>query len=96
MTSEAKRTRSQRLEVRTTPEDRALIDRAVAISGTDLTDFVVRNLTLASRRVLADRTTFALGPDALQAWERINERPARELSGLRDLMQRPSPFTSSE
>src|SRR5690606_9964553 len=72
-----KRVRSERLEVRTTPEDRALIDKAVAASGTDLTDFVVTNLTVASRRVLADRTEFALGPEDRQAWERINRRKAR-------------------
>lgn len=93
MTSETKRTRSERLEVRTTPEDRALIDRAAAVSGTDLTDFVVTNLTMASRRVLADRTAFVLGLDGLQTWERINQRPARDLGGLRELMKRPSPFS---
>jgi len=93
MATETKRTRSERLEVRTTPEDRALIDRAVAVSGTDLTEFVITNLTTASRRVLADRTEFSLGAEAQQAWEVINRRPARSLTGLRELMARPSPFT---
>ena len=92
MTTETKRARSERLEVRTTPEDRALINRAVAASGTDLTDFVITNLTTASRRVLADRVEFSLGPEAQEAWERINRRPARSLAGLRELMARPSPF----
>ena len=92
MATKAKRTRSERLEVRTTPQDRALIDRAVAEMGTDLTDFVVTNLTVASRRVLADRTEFALGSDAREAWEKINRRHARSLTGLRDLLERPSPF----
>lgn len=96
MTSETKRNRSERLEVRMTLEDRALLDRAVAVSGSDLTDFVVTNLAMASRRVLADRTMFALGPDSLQAWERVHQRPARTLSGLRELMKRPSPFTREE
>lgn len=96
MTSPARRSRSERLEVRTTPEDRALIDRAVAFSGTDLTDFVVTSLTVASRRVLADRTAFELGADGVRAWERINRRPARDLGGLRELMKRPSPFTRGE
>jgi uncharacterized protein (DUF1778 family) len=92
MATETKRTRSERLEVRTTPEDRALIDRAVAASGTDLTEFVVSNLTVASQRVLADRSEFVLGSEALEAWERINRRRARSLAGLRALMARPSPF----
>lgn len=86
------RRRSERLEVRTTPEERALIDRAVLASGTDLTDFVVSNVTVAARRVLADRTEFALDPDAQAAWERVNRRRARDLPGLRALMERPSPF----
>jgi uncharacterized protein (DUF1778 family) len=93
MASGTNRTRSERLEVRTTPEDRALIDRAVAASGSDLTDFVVTNLTVASRRVLADRSEFVLGSEAREAWEKINRRRARSLAGLRALMARPSPFS---
>lgn len=93
MATDIKRTRSERLEVRTTPEDRALIDRAVAASGTDLTDFVISNLTVASRRVLADRTEFVLDPESRAAWEKINSRRARSLTGLRELVARPSPFT---
>ena len=93
MATETKRARSERLEVRTTPEDRALIDSAVAALGTDLTDFVIANLTVASRRVLADRTEFKLEPEARRAWEKINRRRARSLTSLRELMVRPSPFT---
>lgn len=87
------RVRSERLEVRTTKDERSLIDRAVAEQGTDLTDFVVSNLTVAAQRVLADRTEFVLDPAAAQAWEAVNRRRARELPGLRRLMERPSPFT---
>ena len=92
MTARPERLRSRRLEVRTTPEDRALIDRAVNASGTNLTSFVVTNLTAAAQRVLADRSEFTLGPDAQRAWEEINRRPARDLPGLRRLMLRASPF----
>jgi uncharacterized protein (DUF1778 family) len=86
------RRRSRRLELRTTPEERQLIERAVAVTGTDLTEFVVTQASLAAQRVLADRTSFALDPAALAAWEEINERPARDLPGLRRFMRRPSPF----
>lgn len=84
--------RTSRIEVRTTPHDRALIDRAVAASGTDLTTFVVTNLTDAAARVLADRTEFALDAQAWKAWERINARPVRELPGVQALLDKPSPF----
>ena len=87
------RRRSQRIEVRATPEDRALIDRAVAAAGTSVTAFVLSSVTTAARQVLADRTEFVLSPEAADAWDAINERPARNLPGLRELMQRPSPFS---
>lgn len=73
------RTRSERLEVRTTKGERALIDRAVAEQGTDLTEFVVSNLTVAARRVLADRTEFVLDAESADAWEAMNRRRAGDL-----------------
>jgi uncharacterized protein (DUF1778 family) len=81
------------MDLRTTPEERELIDRAVVVAGTDLTDFVVTNTLVAARRVLADRDRFELDERAMAAWEKINSRPARDLPGLRRLMKRRSPFT---
>lgn len=81
------------MELRTTNEERDLIDRAIAITGTDLTDFVVTHASNAARQVLADRDQFTLAPDAAEAWEAINNRTARDLPGLRRLMERRSPFT---
>lgn len=87
------RLRSERLEVRTTEEERALIDRAVAEQGTDLTEFVISNLTVAARRVLTDRSEFVLDEESAEAWDAINRRRARDLPGLRALMNRSSPFS---
>lgn len=39
--------RSRRMDLRTTPEERDLIDRAVAAMGTDLTEFVVSDASEA-------------------------------------------------
>ena len=91
MATETRR-RSRRLELRTTPEERELIDRAAALTETDLTEFVVANAVEAARRALADRDRFELDGEALAAWEAINARRARELPGLAALMRRPSPF----
>lgn len=51
-----KRTKDKRLEVWITADDRALIDRAAAAAGMNVSTFVITNLTDAARRVLADRT----------------------------------------
>ena len=93
MASTANRTRSERLEVRMTPQDRKLINDAVAACGTGLTEFVVSSLRMAAHETLADRTVFVLDAEAQRAWEELNSRPARDLPGLRRLMSRPSPFT---
>lgn len=87
------RRRSRRMDLRTTPEERDLIDCAVTATGTDLTDFVVTHACDAARRVLADRDRFDLDTAALEEWEAINARAPREVPGLRRLMQRPTPFT---
>ncbi len=91
-TTTGPRRRSKRLEIRTTPEERELIDRAVAETGGDLTSFVVGSLADAARRILADRDRFVLSPEAAKAWDALNKRPARDLPGLRRLMERPPPF----
>ena len=92
-TTEARR-RNRRLELRTTPDERELIDRAAAASGNDLTEFVVGSAVTAARRVLADRHTFSLDPSQVKAWEALNARRARDVPGVRKLLERPSPFTS--
>jgi len=86
------RRRSRRLELRTTPEERDIIDRAVAASDTGLTEFVVSSAVSAAQRLLADRDRFDLDEMAAEAWDAMNARPASDLPGLRRLMERPSPF----
>ena len=75
MTTEVNRRRSERLEVRTTPEDRALIDRAVEVSGTDLTGFIVANLTVAAHRILADRSEFVLDAEVIEERFLLGQMP---------------------
>lgn len=82
---------SRRLELCTTPDERDLLDRGVAVTETGLTEFVVTNAVEAPRRVLADRDRFNLDAEVLAAWESINDRRARDLPGLRRLIERP-PF----
>lgn len=73
-----------------------MIDLAATASDTDLTGFVVTNLMVAARQVLADRTEFTPGPDEQGVWEEINRRPARDSPELREFMQRPSPFADDD
>jgi len=86
------RKRDHRLEVRTTAEERAIINQAVQVAGTDLTSFTLESVLDASRRILADRVAFTLSPEQALEWDRVNDAPARQLPGLLRLFERPSPF----
>lgn len=86
------RRRNRRLDLRTTQSERELIERAIATTGSGLTEFVVGSAVEAAQRVLADRDRFELTAQAAAEWDAINDRPARDLPGLRRLMERPSPF----
>lgn len=86
------RRRSRRLELRTTPDERDLTERAVVVTGTGLTEFVVGNAVDTARRVLADRDRFELGEAAVAEWDAVNARRACDLPGLRRLAEQPSPF----
>ena len=88
--------KTSRIELRATEDDRDLLDRAAAALGTDRSSFLLSQGLVAAQRVLADREQFVLDADAQQEWERINSRPARTLSGLARLLERPSPFAVPE
>jgi uncharacterized protein (DUF1778 family) len=88
----ATRSRTDRIEFRTTADTRRLLEEACEASGSNLTQFAEQSLIASARRVLADRNQFTLDRDALDAWESVNEAPARDLPSLRELFDRPSPF----
>jgi uncharacterized protein (DUF1778 family) len=84
--------KTSRIELRTTEDERDLLDRAATALGTDRSSFLLTQGRLAAQRVLADREQFVLDADGQKEWERINSRPARSLAELARLLQRPSPF----
>lgn len=91
MTAETRK-RNSRIELRATPSERNLIERAAAVTGVGITDFVLTQACQVAQRVLADRREFNLDARAQRAWDELNARPPRDLPGLRRLMERPSPF----
>jgi uncharacterized protein (DUF1778 family) len=84
--------KDQRFEFRTTADDRALFARAADAVGTPVSAFANDQLRLAALRVLGDRTEFVLSPVEAAVLEDLMSRPARDLPGLRVLLERPSPF----
>ena len=90
----ARAKKDQRFEFRVSTADRELFARAADALGTPVSTFATEQLRIAAQRVLADRTEFVLSPVEAALFQEMLDRPARDLPGLRALLDRPSPFVN--
>ena len=75
------RTRAERLEARVTAEQKSLIERAAALQGRSVTDFVLTSVQDAARRAIEEYNQLALSVrdsevfvDALLNTKPVNDR----------------------
>ncbi len=85
-------TKTGQLGLRVAPEIKTLFQTAAASQGVSVARFIEQTAIEAAQRELADRTSFTLSADQIDAWETLNSEPAKDLPGLRELLNRPSPF----
>lgn len=81
-------TDSARINLRTSPEAKALIERAAALMGTTVSSFMLQNAYEAARRVVADNDTLMLSQQAFEAFLASCETPSEPTEALRALMAR--------
>lgn len=79
---------STRINLRTSPEAKALIERAAALMGTTVSAFMLQNAYEAARRVVADNETLMLSQEAFDAFIAACENPSEPNEALRALMAR--------
>jgi len=82
--------KSQRLGLRTSEAQRALLAAASQAEGTTVSDFVLRHATRAAEDVLADRRVFMVSADVWDRFSAALDRPAAEVPGLDELMNTPT------
>ena len=80
------RTESARINLRTSPEAKALIERAAALMGATVSSFMLQNAYEAARRIVADKDTLTLSQEAFDAFVATCEHPAEPTQALIDLM----------
>ena len=82
------RTRAERLEARITAEQKSLIDRAAALQGRTVTDFVLTAVQDAARRAIEDHHQLELSVRDSQAFvdALLNPQPVNDR--LRDTVRR--------
>ena len=78
--------------LRVTPDDQQLIDRAVSASGLTRTDFVLQAARAAAQQVLVEQAWCSVEPERFAAFQRALEAPARPNERLRRTMAAPRPW----
>lgn len=80
-----------RINLRIAPEDRALFEIAARAERQTMTQFLVDGGRERAERLLADRTTFALGAEQFDAIMAAIERPAEVRPEVVQLFRRARP-----
>ena len=78
--------RSERIEVRTTPSVKALLQRAASASHKNVTEFLLDTGISAAEDTLANRRLFRLDDEQWQAFQAVLDRPVSEKPRLARLM----------
>lgn len=86
-TSPTTRTESARINLRTSPEAKALIERAAAIMGSTVSSFMLQNAYEAASRVVAQQEIITLSDRDRDAFLNALENPAEPTQALIDLMR---------
>ena len=76
------------INLRTSPEAKALIERAAALMGTTVSSFMLQNAYEAARRVVAENDTLTLSQKAFDEFVAACEKPVKPTKALRDRMAR--------
>jgi len=76
-TTEAKATRTRRINLRATDRQEKLIRTGAETSGVSLTDFILESACLQAEHVMADKREFVASPARWKAFTEVLDRPAR-------------------
>jgi uncharacterized protein (DUF1778 family) len=83
--------RTRRIEIRVTEDERALEEAAASAQGETLSEFVRRAALREAEQVLLERTSFAVDEEAARRFLAALDRPSADVErGLRRLLERPS------
>jgi len=80
------------INLRVTPRDRDLIDRAAASLGKNRSEFMMDATRMAAEDALLDRTAFRLDAERFGAFMAQLDAPPAPNSALRKLLDTPAPW----
>lgn len=91
-TKDSSAIRKERFSIRTTPEEKSLVERAAEVSRMNMSQFVIQAAVRSAESVLADQTRFTLDHEQWAAFSEALDRPDRQIEPLKEAASRKSPF----
>lgn len=85
-------TRSEKLDLRLTPEAKSTLHAAAAAARRTVSDFVLESALTQAEETLADRQRFGLSAERWAAFMTALEAPPRGLPRIERLFREPGPF----
>jgi uncharacterized protein (DUF1778 family) len=89
-------TRSEKLDLRLTPEAKRMLAAAAIAERRTISDFVLESALRRAEEALADRRVFLLDPEKWDAFVAALDAPPRDLPRLRKLVNEPSIFSGDK
>ena len=89
-------TRSEKLDLRLTPEAKRTLNIAASAAGRSVSEFVLESALSRAEETLADRRHFGLDAEQWEAFMAALEAPPREIPQLERLMREKSIFEGRE
>ena len=88
----ARSPRTQKMDLRLSPEAKDALVRAAALEHRSVSDFVLASALARAHETLGDRQRFVLSDEAFDAFLTALDAPSVENTRLKQLLLRPSPF----
>lgn len=92
----ARPTRTEKLDLRLTPDAKRTLAAAAAAERRSISDFVLDSALGRAADTLADRRSFHLDEERWRAFADALDQPARDLPRLRKLLVEPGIFSGRE
>lgn len=86
------KTRSEKLDLRLTPEAKRTLSIAASAAGRSVSEFVLESALARAEETLVDRQHFGLDAERWEAFLTALDAPPRDIPALQRLMREPSVF----
>ncbi len=89
-------TRTEKLDLRLTPDAKRMLAAAASAERRSISDFVLESALSRAGEALADRRSFPLDAEKWQAFLAALEQPPRETPRMSRLLSEPGIFSGNE